>query len=153
MLGGLLTVVAVVKVVLNAYDNQDTAAPALTTTATAPTPTSPDGSGGKTTQSPAVPSADQPAADEPPIDASSVVTILTPVMAAIIGVIGFYFGFSAEGSAKGVQADAAQTQAQATQTQAQASKIQAEATKTQAEAQHVDSFVELQKLKADEPPG
>lgn len=45
------------------------------------------------------------ASDTASVSASSVVAVLTPVMAGILGITGLYFGISATGSARGRQAE------------------------------------------------
>jgi hypothetical protein len=50
--------------------------------------------------------------DSASVSASSVVAVLTPVMAAIVGIAGLFFGISATGSAKGRKAEAEEITAQ-----------------------------------------
>jgi uncharacterized membrane protein YcjF (UPF0283 family) len=58
---------------------------------------------------------------------SAVVAVLTPVVAAIAGIVGLYFGVSATGSARGQQA---QANAQVAQSAAEAVKTASEAAKS-----------------------
>lgn len=62
------------------------------------------------------------------VSASSVVAVLTPVMAGILGIVGLYFGISATGSARGRQAEAEQKLAEAHAANADANRLHAAAT-------------------------
>ncbi len=73
------------------------------------------GQAGEAEEAPA-PAVEVPAAvttaDSASVSASSVVAILTPVMAGIIGMAGLFFGISATGSARGREAEAGQVVAE-----------------------------------------
>jgi uncharacterized membrane protein len=58
---------------------------------------------------------------------SAVVAVMTPVVAAIAGIVGLYFGISATGSARGQQAGQAQATANAARSIAEAARSTSEA--------------------------
>lgn len=62
---------------------------------------------------------------------AAVVGVMTPVLAAIAGVVGLYFGISATGSARGQQAQQAQATAEAAHAIADAAKSASEAAAAQ----------------------
>lgn len=67
------------------------------------------------------------------VSASSVVAVLTPVMAGILGIVGLYFGVSSTGSARGRQAEADQKLAEAHASNAEANKLHAAAVHVKAQ--------------------
>lgn len=128
--GGLVVVIALgalvgsLAVVLDAYETHEaSAAPVTSATTTAVPASAPDGSSGKTskdetsggssepeggaTSAPAETStAPTTPSDVASVSASSVVAILTPLAAAIVGIAGLFFGISATGSNRGRETEA-----------------------------------------------
>jgi hypothetical protein len=125
---GLAAVVISLALILNAYevDENATATSATTTTAQqTPANSQNEASGGGgptgpsggtptevTAETPAPVSAAAPVSTS--VSSSSVVAILTPIMAGIVGIAGLFFGVSATGSARGRQAGTEQTVADTT---------------------------------------
>lgn len=94
-------------------------------------------------------------ADNASVSASSVVAILTPTIAGILGIAGLFFSVSATGSARGREADAkiGEADAEKVRAEANADKLKAEADaeklKAAAEAEKLKAAAEAEKAKAD----
>jgi hypothetical protein len=113
---GLIAVVLSLLLVLDNYDTEnETATPAATETTPASSTTvqtQNKGKGKGTGSEPApvtpAPVPPSPITDSSSVSASSAVAVLTPVIAAIVGIVGLFFGISATGSARGKEAEAEQ---------------------------------------------
>jgi hypothetical protein len=116
-----LGLIAVVLSLLLVLDNYDTENETATSSATETTPASSTtvqtqskgkGKGKGTGSEPApvtpAPVPPSPVTDSSSVSASSAVAVLTPVIAAIVGIVGLFFGISATGSARGKEAEAEQ---------------------------------------------
>jgi hypothetical protein len=121
---GLAAVVVCLALILNAYEVSEDPAPTTNTlTAATQQTAASDGApaqpgeqdGGATTP------AAEPSGTSTSVSSSSVVAILTPIMAGIVGIAGLFFGISSTGSARGRQAGADQTVADTTAKAADAS--------------------------------
>jgi len=89
---------------------------------------------GVTPSAGAAESGERVATDTASVSASSVVAVITPVLAGIVGIAGLFFGLSATGSARGTQAETEKINAETNATTAEAIKIQAKTTSTESSA-------------------
>ena len=146
VLAALAAAVISLSLILDNYDVGQTA-PAPTPTASNPAADLPNGAqaegdgragGNTTTASTDVATPPAAVAEPAAASASSVVAILTPAIAGILGIAGLFFGISATGSARGSEAEAEKVKAGG---EAGAEKVKAEAEKLKAAA-------EAEKLKA-----
>jgi uncharacterized membrane protein YuzA (DUF378 family) len=142
---GLAAVVVCLALILDAYEveEESSAAAAASATAAQETAGGSEQSGGKNGGgSPTGPVGGSPIPAASPVpgstsvSSSSVVAILTPIMAGIVGIVGLFFGISATGSARGRQAGTAQTTADTT---AKAADVNAKAIDLVTEVQQKES--------------